>query len=56
MMNRDDFDYVLGRIDRMELSVASIVNKIDKLFTHLENMEIDKMKKRQELSNILAVN
>lgn len=54
MMNRDDFDYVLGRIDRMELSVASIVNKIDKLFTHLENMEIDKMKKRQELSNILA--
>lgn len=31
MMNRDDFDYVLGRIDRMELSVASIVNKVSLL-------------------------
>ncbi len=28
MMVKDDFEYILGRIDRMELSVASIVNKV----------------------------
>ncbi len=27
-MTRDDFDYVVARIDRMELSVASIINKV----------------------------
>lgn len=27
-MTRDDFDYVVSRIDRMELSVASIINKV----------------------------
>jgi len=53
-MTRDDFEYVLGRIDRMELSVASIINKIDKLFGHLESMELDKMKKRQEIAKLLA--
>ncbi|CAF0799781.1 unnamed protein product [Brachionus calyciflorus] len=52
-MTRDDFDYVVGRIDRMELSVASIISKIDRLFGHLENMEIEKMKKRQEIARLL---
>lgn len=28
-MTRDDFDYVVSRIDRMELSVASIINKVN---------------------------
>lgn len=27
-MTRDDFDYMTGRIDFMELSVASIINKV----------------------------
>ncbi len=27
-MTRDDFDYIVARIDRMELSVASIINKV----------------------------
>ncbi|RNA09297.1 polycystic kidney disease 2-like 1 [Brachionus plicatilis] len=53
LMTRDDFDYVVGRIDRMELSVASIISKIDRLFQHLENMEIEKMRKRQEIARML---
>ncbi len=27
-MTRDDFDFVLGRIDRMELSVANVISKV----------------------------
>ena len=27
-MNRDDFDFVAGRIDRMELTVASAIRKV----------------------------
>ncbi len=52
-MSRDDFEYAVGRIDRMELSVANIINKIDRLFSHLEKMEIEKMKKHQEIANKL---
>ncbi len=55
-MTRDDFDFVVNRIDRLELSVASIIKKIDKLFGHLETMEVDKMKKRQEIAKLLGVN
>ena len=77
-MTRDDFDFVVGRIDRLELSVASIIKKvsqlkadwhikhkqfcnltwfakkIDKLFGHLENMEVEKMRKRQEIAKLLS--
>lgn len=52
-MTRDDFEYAVGRIDRMELSVANIINKIDRLFAHLEKMEIEKMKKHQEIATKL---
>jgi hypothetical protein len=52
-MTRDDFEYAVGRIDRMELSVANIINKIDRLFAHLERMEIEKMKKHQEIASKL---
>lgn len=55
-MTRDDFEYMVGRIDFMELSVASIINKIDRLFAHLEVMEVEKMKKRQDLARMLQVN
>jgi hypothetical protein len=34
-MTRDDFEYAVTRIDRMELSIANIINKIDRLFSHL---------------------
>ncbi len=27
-MTRDDFDFIVGRIDRMELSVASVISKV----------------------------
>jgi hypothetical protein len=29
-MNRDDFDFIAGRIDRMELTVASAISKVMK--------------------------
>lgn len=54
-MTRDDFDYMTSRIDFIELSIANIINKIDKLFSYLETMEIEKMKKRQELAKLLQV-
>lgn len=54
-MSRDDFDFVVGRIDRMEMSVASVINKIDKLFGHLQQMEMEKMKKRQEMATTMLV-
>jgi len=31
-MTRDDFDFVLGRIDRMELSVANVISKVGLFF------------------------
>lgn len=54
-MCRDDFDFAVGRIDRMETSIANIINKLDKLFSYLEDMEVEKMKKRKEMSNMLSV-
>ena len=30
-MTRDDFDFVIGRIDRLELCVANVVNKVNKI-------------------------
>lgn len=52
-MTRDDFDFIVSRIDRMELSVAGVINKIDRLFGHLENMEAEKMKKRLEIGHLM---
>ena len=27
-MTRDDFDFMIGRIDRMEISVAQVISKV----------------------------
>ena len=39
-MTRDDFDYVVSRIDRMELSVANIISKVFlNLLNYFQNFE-----------------
>lgn len=39
-MAREDFDYVVGRIDRMELSVASIISKVRECFFSLTKIRV----------------
>ena len=39
-MNRDDFDFIAGRIDRMELTVASAISKVMKIKLKFENSAI----------------
>ena len=42
------------RVDRMELSIGSIVSKIDAVLAKLEGMEKGKARRKQRMTNILG--
>jgi hypothetical protein len=46
-MTHDDFSYAADRVDKIELTIAGIMCKIDKLFMFLELMEVEKIERRK---------
>lgn len=54
-MSRDDFQYAFERIDKLELKLAAIVNKIDKIFCYLEVVEVQKLKNMKDLADMQEV-
>ena len=54
-LKREDFLELTQRVDNMELSIGSIVNKIDTVLMKLENMEKSKAKRREAMAKILEI-
>lgn len=52
-VSHEEFSVLQRRVDRMEHSIGSIVSKIDAVLVKLENMEMGRAKRREDLTRLL---